>query len=392
MCYALAMIKRELADELKASAKQYPVVTVTGPRQSGKTTLVKKCFPKHQYHNLEEPDTREIAQADPRGFLSGSDKGLILDEIQRVPELLSYIQGMVDKSKKRGQFILTGSRNFELMETVTQSLAGRTALLCLLPLSIHELKTAAARYTVDRYLFEGFYPRVHAENLDPTKAYRNYYQTYIERDLKALIHLRDLSHFQKFVRLCAGRVGQIFNASALASEVGVSVPTINSWLSILQESYVVFLLQPYYANIKKRLTKSPKLYFYDVGLAAYLLGIENETQMSRDPVRGALFENMVVMELVKYRFNRGQDHNLYFFRDERHHEVDVIIKSGNALTGVEIKSSATFHADFLKDLKYFEKIFKSKVFRTVVIHAGEEHRGKEFIVLNYENAVTVFEE
>lgn len=385
------LIKRELGSELTATASRYPVVTVTGPRQSGKTTLVKKHFPKYQYYNLEEPDVREIAQADPRGFLSGNDKGLILDEIQRVPELLSYIQGIVDKTKKRGQFILTGSRNFELMESVTQSLAGRTALLCLLPLSINEIKTTHTQNTVDQYLLKGFYPRVYAEKLDPTKAYRNYYQTYIERDLRTLIHLRDLSLFQKFVRLCAGRVGQIFNASALASEVGVSVPTINSWISILQESYVVFLLQPYYANLKKRLTKSPKLYFYDVGLAAYLLGIENETQISRDPLRGALFENMVVMELVKYRFNRGLDQNFYFFRDERHHEIDVVIKTGAMLTGVEIKSSATFHADFLKGLKYFEKLFKSKVSRGVVIHAGEEHRGKEFTVLNYENAARVFE-
>src|SRR3989338_1132798 len=385
------LITRALNAELKTAAQQYPAVTLTGPRQSGKTTLVKKHFPKHQYHNLEEPDTRETAQADPRSFLSSSDKGLILDEVQRAPELLSYIQGIVDKTKQRGRFTLTGSRNFELMETVTQSLAGRTALLCLLPLSMDELKTANIRHTVDQHLLKGFYPRIHAENLDPTKAYRNYYQTYIERDLKALIHLRDLSHFQKFVRLCAGRVGQTFNASALASEIGVSVPTVNAWLSILQESYVVFLLQPYYANIRKRLTKSPKLYFYDVGLAAYLLAIENETQMSRDPLRGALFENMVVMELVKYRFNRGQDHNLYFFRDERHHEIDVVIKSGNALTGVEIKSSATFHTDFLKGLKYFEKLFKSKVARSIVIHAGDEHRGKEFTVLNYENASDAFE-
>ncbi|MBI5149552.1 MAG: ATP-binding protein [Candidatus Omnitrophica bacterium] len=386
------LIKRELGVELKASARQYPVVTVTGPRQSGKTTLVKKYFPRYRYYNLEEPDTREIVQADPRGFLARNEEGFILDEIQRVPELLSYIQGIVDKTGKRGQFILTGSRNFELMETVTQSLAGRTALLCLLPLSINELRTAHVSRTVDQYLLKGFYPRVHAEDLDPTKAYRNYYQTYIERDLKALIHLRDLNQFQKFVRLCAGRIGQIFNASALASEVGVSVPTINSWISILQESYVAFLLQPYYANIRKRLIKSPKLYFYDVGLASYLLAIENETQMNRDPLRGALFENMVVMELVKHRFNRGQDHNLYFFRDERHHEIDVVIKAGNMLRGVEIKSSATFHADFLKGLEYFEKLFKGRISRPAVIHAGDEHRGKEFTVLNYKNAAGVFED
>ena len=387
------LIKRELGAELKASARQYPVVTVTGPRQSGKTTLVKKHFPKYRYYNLEEPDIREIAQSDPRGFLAQNEGGFILDEIQRVPGLLSYIQGIVDKTGKRGQFILTGSRNFELMETVTQSLAGRTALLCLLPLSINELRTTNALYTVDQYLLKGFYPQIHAEkNLSPTKVYRNYYQTYIERDLKTLVHVRDLSRFQKFVRLCAGRIGQIFNASALAAEVGVSVPTINSWISILRESYVVFLLQPYYANIRKRLVKSPKLYFYDVGLASYLLAIENETQMNRDPLRGALFENMVVMELVKHRFNRGQDPNLYFFRDERHHEIDVVIKAGNMLTGVEIKSSATFHADFLKGLKYFEKLFKGKISRPVVILAGDEYRGKEFTVLNYKNAVGAFEE
>ena len=387
------LIKRELGVELKASAGQYPVVTVTGPRQSGKTTLVKKYFPRHQYYNLEEPDVREIVQADPRGFLAKNEGGFILDEIQRVPGLLSYIQGIVDRTKKHGQFILTGSRNFELMEIVAQSLAGRTALLCLLPLSINELRTAHVSCTVDQYLLKGFYPRVHAEkDLDPAKAYRNYYQTYIERDLKALIHLRDLSQFQKFVRLCAGRIGQIFNASALASEVGVSVPTINSWISILRESYVVFLLQPYYANIRKRLIKSPKIYFYDVGLASYLLAIENEMQMSRDPLRGALFENMVVMELVKHRFNHGQDHNLYFFRDERHHEIDVVIKSGNMLRGVEIKSSATFHADFLKGLKYFEKLFKSRISGSVVIYAGDEYRGGEFTVLNYKDAVEVFEE
>ena len=385
------LIKRELGEELKASASQYPVVTVTGPRQSGKTTLVQKYFPKHQYYNLEEPDVREIAQTDPRGFLAGGQNGLILDEIQRAPELLSYIQGIVDKQKKHGQFILTGSRNFELMESVTQSLAGRTALLCLLPLSIQELKTAGLRGAPDEYLLKGFYPRVHAESLDPTKAYRSYYQTYIERDLRALIHLRDLSLFQKFVRLCAGRVGNIFNASALASEVGVSVPTIHSWISILRESYIIFLLQPYYANVKKRLIKSPKLYFYDVGLAAYLLGIENERQMSRDPLRGALFENMVVLELVKYRVNRGLDENLYFFRDERRHEVDAVIKTGRALTAVEIKSSATFHADFLKGLKYFEKLFKTKTARPIVIHAGDEYQGKEFMVLNYQNAARVFE-
>jgi predicted AAA+ superfamily ATPase len=385
------IIPRELASELKSAAREYPVVTLTGPRQSGKTTLARRSFPRYRYANLEEPDTRELAQADPRAFLGASEKGLILDEIQRVPELLSYIQSIVDRKKKKGQFILTGSRNFELMESVTQSLAGRTAILNLLPLSISELKKEKRENSTDQYLLKGFYPRVYAENLEPYKAYRNYFQTYIERDLRSLISVKNLSAFQKFVKLCAGRVGQIFNASALSSEVGVSVPTINSWVSILQESYIVFLLQPYFANIRKRLVRSPKIYFYDTGLASYLLGIENGTQMSRDPLRGMLFENMVVLELMKYRLNRGLDHGLYFFRDDKQHEVDVMMASGAGLLGAEIKSSLTFHQDFLKGLKYIRHIFKNKTLRTAVIYAGlEDQEGEEFSLLNYQDVSRLF--
>ncbi|MBF0485811.1 MAG: ATP-binding protein [Candidatus Omnitrophica bacterium] len=385
------IIKRELEPELKSSAKQYPVVTITGPRQSGKTTLARRAFPRYRYVNLEEPDTRELAHADPRAFLNVTEKGMILDEIQRVPELLSYIQSIVDDKRKKGQFILTGSRNFELMESVTQSLAGRTAILNLLPLSMNELKKAKQHNSVDQYLLKGFYPRVYAENLEPCKAYRNYFQTYIERDLRSLVSVKDLRAFQKFVKLCAGRVGQIFNASTLSSEVGVSVPTINSWVSILEESYIVFLLPPYFTNVKKRLVRSPKMYFYDVGLAAYLLGIENLTQISRDPLRGALFENMVVMELMKYRLNRGLDHGLYFFRDDRQHEVDLIMASGAGLVCVEIKSSLTFHQDFLQGLRYIRHVFKNKTIRTIVIYAGVgAQSGEEFSLLNYQDTASIF--
>lgn len=387
------LIKRELEPELKSSAKQYPVVTITGPRQSGKTTLARRAFPRYRYVNLEEPDTRELAQSDPRAFLSGAEKGMILDEIQRVPELLSYIQGIVDNRKKKGQFILTGSRNFELMESVTQSLAGRTAILNLLPLSIAELKRTKLDNVVDQYLLKGFYPRVYAEKLDPYKAYRNYFQTYIERDLRSLISVKDLRAFQKFVTLCAGRVGQIFNASALSSEVGVSVPTISSWVSILQESYIVFLLPPYFTNVSKRLIRSPKIYFYDVGLAVYLLGIENLTQMSRDPLRGPLFENMVIVELMKHRFNGGLDHGLYFFRDDKQHEADVIIPFGTDLVAIEIKSSLTFHQDFLKGLKHIRNFFKKKTVRSIVVYAGTETQsGDEFSLLNYQDAASIFKD
>ena len=385
------IIQRELNLELKSAARQYPVVTLTGPRQSGKTTLARRAFPRYRYVNLEEPDTRELAQADPRAFLGASDKGLILDEIQRVPELLSYIQSIVDRKKKKGQFILTGSRNFELMESVTQSLAGRTAILNLLPLSISELKKAKQKNSTDQYLLKGFYPRVYGEKLEPTKAYRNYFQTYIERDLRSLLSVKDLSAFQKFVKLCAGRVGQIFNASALSAEIGVSVPTINSWVSILQESYIVFLLQPYFTNVRKRLVRSPKLYFYDTGLASYFLGIENEKQLSRDPLRGMLFENMVVLELMKYRLNRGLDHGLYFFRDDKQHEVDIIMTSGAGLLGVEIKSSRTFHQDFLKGLRYIRHLFKNKELRAAVVYAGTEAQlGNEFSLLNYQETFRLF--
>ncbi len=385
------IIQRELASELKSAARQYPVVTLTGPRQSGKTTLARRSFPGYRYVNLEEPDTRELAQADPRAFLGAPGKEMIIDEIQRVPELLSYIQSIVDRKKKKGQFILTGSRNFELMESVSQSLAGRTAILNLLPLSISELKRAKQENSTDQYLLKGFYPRVYAEKLEPTKAYRNYFQTYIERDLRFLINVKDLSAFQKFVKLCAGRVGQIFNASALSSEVGVSVPTINSWGSILQESYIIFMLQPYFSNIRKRLVRSPKIYFYDTGLASYLLGIENEMQMSRDPLRGALFENMTVMDLMKYRLNRGLDHGLYFFRDDKQHEVDIMMKSGTGWLGIEIKSSLTFHQDFLKGLTYLRHGFKNKPLQTAVIYAGlEVQSGAEFSLLNYQDVSPLF--
>ncbi len=381
------IITREINKELLCSAKKYPVVTITGPRQSGKTTLAKTAFPKKPYFSMEDPDVREAAIGDPRGFFAGLKGGAVIDEIQRAPVLLSYIQGIVDKTGKTGQFILTGSQQLELAGTISQSLAGRTAMLKLLPFSIAELSQMRKQPQVDDMLLSGFYPRVHEKKIQPAKAYRDYFETYIQRDLRQLIQIKDLHLFQKFVRLCAGRIGSIFVASNLANEVGVSITTIQSWVSILEASYIVFLLQPYYENIGKRLIKSPKMYFYDVGVASYLLGIENVTQMMRDPLRGSLIENLVLMELVKKRLNAGLDPALYFYRDSHQNEVDVVFKTGNELVPYEIKSAQTFQMSWFKQLNYFSGVFAGRVKRGYVAYTGEhEQKIGIFQLIKYSNA------
>lgn len=380
------LIDRTIEDVILSLAKKYPVITITGPRQSGKTTLVKKLFPTKEYINLENPDLREFAISDSRAFLNKIKGGAILDEIQRAPNLISYLQEIVDTSKIKGQYILTGSNQFSLLNNITQSLAGRTVLLRLLPLSIHEIKSISKNFDADDFLFFGFYPGIYKEKLNPTIAYRSYYETYIERDLRQLLQIKDLDLYQRFVRLCAGRIGQLFNASHLSNELGVSAPTIKSWLSILQASYVVMNLQPFYENINKRLTKSSKLYFYDVGLAAYLLGIENPQQLNRDPLRGALFENMVLMELVKARTNRAFDHNLYFYRDSHQNEVDIVFKSGSLLIPIEVKSAQTFNLSFLNGLNYFAKLFPDRVRSGYVVYDGQiEQKVRQFDILNFRN-------
>ena len=299
----MALINRTIESLLKTLAGQYPAVTITGPRQSGKTTLCRKVFPDKPYANLEAPDVRQFAQDDPRGFLAQYPQGAVLDEIQRTPDLVSYLQPLVDDDQRAGLFILTGSQQFEISQTINQSLAGRTALVKLLPFSIVEIQSSFLLPSIDSLLYHGFYPRLWDKKLDPTQALGDYYQTYIERDLRQLVTIKDLNLFQRFVQLCAGRVGQLLNISSLANDAGISHTTAANWISLLEASYIVFQLQPYYRNISKRLVKSPKLYFYDVGLATFLLGIENEKQVSRDPLRGNLFENMVIAETLKYRFN-----------------------------------------------------------------------------------------
>lgn len=386
------IIKREQQNILIELARQYPVVTITGPRQSGKTTLVQSAFPDFQYFSMEDPDIREIAISDPRQFLNKHGKGMILDEIQKTPELLSYIQGIVDKHRNPGMFILTGSQQFDLHSKISQSLAGRTAILYLLPFTINELSKMKSDFTVDEYLLYGFYPGIHDKKQDPNIAYKNYFQTYIERDLRQIVNIKDLNLFQKFVRLCAGRIGQVFSASSLSNDIGVSVPTINSWISILKASYILFTLEPYSANIGKRLIKSPKLYFYDVGIASYLLGIENINQLSRDPLRGNLFENMVILEMLKTRFNIGRDHNLFFYRDSNKNEVDVLYKKGNQLIPVEIKSAETFTKDFLKGLEYIKKVFPENIENSYILYAGDfEQQIENSHLINFKNTSSIID-
>lgn len=382
-------IPREMETEIIAMAADYPVVTLIGPRQSGKTTIAKKLFPEKNYYTLESADIRALAEQDPRSFLTDHEHGMIIDEIQRLPQLLSYIQEFVDENpEQKGRYILTGSHQLELSAAITQSLAGRTALLTLFPLSLNEIKNITKDWSLDKQLLQGEFPRIYRDELNPSKAYRNYFQTYVERDVRKMINVKDLSTFEKFVRLTAGRIGQLVNFQSLASDIGVSYHTIENWLSILEASFIIFKLQPYYENISKRLIKSPKLYFTDVGLAAYLLGIENEQQMSRDPLRGGLFENLVILELLKTRLNRGLDPQLYFYRDQQGNEVDVIYKSAYKLMPVEIKAGQTFNKEFLKGLNYFKKLVgEERCSEGYLIYSGDTEKIiTDISLLNYRNS------
>ena len=375
------MIPRKLTPVLMELASQYPVITVTGPRQSGKTTLCRTSFPAKPYVNLETPDIREFARSDPRGFLAAYETGAILDEIQRAPQLLSYLQPMVDENPEPGRFILTGSQQFEVMTTITQSLAGRTALLKLLPLSMEELSAAGIHPPLDQQLLTGFYPRIYDAGLNPTQALGDYVETYVERDIRQLVTIKDLALFEKFVRLCAGRVGQLLNLQSLGNDVGISHTTARSWLTLLEASYVVHLLQPWHTNISKRQIKTPKLYFYDVGLAAYLLGVENETHINRHPLRGNLFENLVIIEALKYRYNRGMRSNLYFWRDAKGNEVDLLLESGPDIAAVEIKAGATISGDWFKGLRTFATRLAAPPTSCSLVYGGAEQQRRSDITI-----------
>ncbi len=364
------MIRRDISKTVKELVKGYPAVAITGPRQSGKTTLAKMLFPEKPYVSLEEPDVRALAQEDPKAFLGKYKEGAVLDEVQRCPELFSYLQGILDERSRMGRFILTGSRQFGLHSGITQSLSGRVALVQLLPFSYDELYKNKKPPELDRVLYTGLYPPVHDRKLNPTTWYGNYTQTYIERDVRQLLNVRDLSTFQRFVRLCAGRTGQLLSLNQLATDAGITHNTAKAWISILEASYLIFLLQPHHSNFNKRIVKSPKLYFYDTGLAAWLLGIREAGQLETHPLRGNLFECWVISELVKGQFNRGLPSDLYFWRDREGHEIDVLIEKGNLLIPVEIKSGQTLNADFYRGLDYWNKRNNKEQTQTWLVYGG----------------------
>lgn len=364
------MIDREITPRLTALFRQYPFVTVTGPRQSGKTTLCRAAFPELDYANLEAPDQRDFAESDPRGFLAQFDDGAIIDEVQHVPALMSYLQVIADERGENGLFVLTGSEQFRLSDAINQSLAGRTALLRLLPFSLTERQRAGASDAVDDILHSGFYPRIIDQGLDPTQALGDYFETYVERDVRRIGEIRNLSNFRRFVRLCAGRIGQLVNLSSMGADAGVSHTTAREWLTVLEASYIIFRLPPYFANISKRLVKSPKFYFCDVGLAAYLIGIENAEQVATHPLRGPLFENAVVAEALKHRFNRGNQANLSFFRDSRGLECDLLYPAGSGYAALEVKSGATIGSDFFRSLHRVAEVVPDITSKTVV-YGGE---------------------
>jgi len=383
-------IARDISAVMLEMYKYFPVITLTGPRQSGKTTLLRKIFKKLPYYSVENLDIRHFALNDPIGFLNRHPEGMIIDEVQNTPDLLSYIQGLVDQNPVK-RFILSGSSQFSVIKKITQSLAGRTGVLELLPLSYNEVKTEADKKPLDEVLLTGFYPALYSGKNIPGLFYPSYVKTYLERDVRDLLQIKDMMQFQTFLKLCAGRIGSLFNASELSGEVGVSVGTIKSWISILQASYIIKLLPPFYENISKRLTKTPKLYFYDTGVACYLLDIETEQQLARDKMRGRLFENFIIMEALKERYNQGKESNLYFYRDSNGVEVDLLLKNGNEYSAIEIKSSQTYHPEFERGIKSLSKVLSNRLTHKAIIYAGDfENDTAEIQLANYRNMKRCF--
>ena len=387
--YFCIMIKREAEIKLKDLATKFKAIAVTGARQTGKTTLVKQLFKDKTYLSLENPDTRNFALEDPRGFLDSLPNGAILDEVQRAPVLFSYLQEILDNSTEKGLFILSGSNNFLLQQSISQTLAGRVGYINLLPFSVYELTQAQLMPIDDNALMiKGFYPPIYDQNIPPEDWYPNYIRTYIEKDVRQVKNITDLIVFERFIKLLAGRSGQELIYSALAVETGVDVKTIQSWIGILESSFIIYLLKPHYKNFNKTIIKRPKIYFYDVGLVCFLLGIQNALQLNTHPLRGFIFEGMIVTELIKKRTNKGLPINLYYWRDKTGHEIDVIVDNGTDLLPIEIKSGKTVNAEFFKNINYWAKL--SGYEESLLLYAGEQSQtrsdGKK--VLNWRRLAT----
>ena len=383
------MLKRALSEHLVRCFEKYPVISITGPRQSGKTTLAKEAFPHVDYVNLEDPSIRIMVQNDPKGFLDNYNKGLIIDEVQNVPDLFSYLQVYIDQNDKPAQYIFTGSQQFLLNEKIAQSLAGRVAIFNLLPLSYRELHSP----DIDIYelMFKGFYPRLYRYNIEPKDFYPSYIQTYIERDIRMISNILDLGLFQKFLYLCAGRVGQILNLSSLANDCGISHVTARKWIGLLETSYIVYFLRPYHANINKRVIKSPKLYFYDTGVLCNLLNIQNTAQLQSHYAIGSIFENYVLMEMKKFCSNSNLKDQLYYLRNKNGQEVDVVIDQGDRKALVEIKLGKTFSDNYLKNIKYWSLMLEPT--NNFVIYTGEKNdfRYQNTSIFNWQNFYSILE-
>lgn len=364
-----SFIDRELGKTLVEASAYFSVLCVTGPRQSGKSTLVSHIFSDYKQFSLEDLDVRMAAKSDPRAFLAQNESGMIIDEVQHVPELLSYIQGIVDHHPEL-RFVLSGSSNFSLMKNVTQTLAGRAGMFELLPMGFSEVRDRLKEQSLDQILFNGLFPAVCTGKNVARFFYPSYVKTYLERDVRNLLQVKNLMQFHLFLKLCATRIGSLFNASELAAEIGVDSKTVTAWLSVLQTSYVVCLLQPYHANTRKRLVKAPKLYFCDTGLACYLLDIESHEQLARDKMRGHLFENFVIVEALKHRLNKGKENNLLFYRDSNQNEIDLILQTQQRINGYEIKSSSTYHPDFISKLIKMPNLVNDEIGERGLIYNG----------------------
>lgn len=384
-------IHRDIESTILEASNYFQVITITGPRQSGKSTLLRHLFPSYDCYSMKDVHIREFAQNDPVAFLSQSKaEGMLIDEVQLVPQLLEYIQGIVDNNPNR-KFALTGSSNFELLQTISESLAGRAGVFELLPMSMHEMTEQVQNKSVDSLIYEGLYPAVCANKNKAKFFYPSYVKTYLEKDVRDLLRVKDQMQFLKFMKLLAARTGCLFNASELGAALGVDGKTISHWLSVLQASYIVTLLPPYFANVSKRLVKTPKLYFYDTGLACYLLGIESAEQVSRDKMRGELFENLIVAECLKYKYNQGKNDGVYFYRDAKQHEVDILLHENGAITGIEVKSAMTYNAAFENHIRHLEEWVDLPVRKKAIVYTGTyENTAGSIQLLPYSQLHNIF--